>query len=175
MNKGTVNMDNIWKTIIWQQFGAAIDMIENAVRACPEDLWGDRSQKPEFWYTVFHTLFFIDLYLSPSDKGFVPPAPFTLDELDEAGILPERVYTKEELLRYLDHGRQKCRTVIGSLTDDTLHQRCGFDWLDITVAESVLYNLRHVQHHAGQLNMVLSQKTGSAPRWVRKTQHRLGH
>lgn len=26
--------------IIWRQFGAAIDMMENAVTACPEAVWG---------------------------------------------------------------------------------------------------------------------------------------
>jgi hypothetical protein len=102
-------MNTNLKTIIWQQFGASIDMLENAMHACPETLWGDRSQRPEFWYVVFHTLFFLDLYLSDSDIGFSPPVPFTLDEMDERGILPERVYTKEELNKYLDHGRQKCR------------------------------------------------------------------
>jgi hypothetical protein len=29
-----------WKVIIWQQFGAAIDMLENAIEACPDNLWG---------------------------------------------------------------------------------------------------------------------------------------
>lgn len=103
-------MDATMKTIIWKQFGASIDMLENAIRACPETLWGDRSQKPEFWYIAFHTLFYIDLYLSESAAGFAPPAPFTLDEMDERGLLPERVYTKEELQGYLEHGREKCRT-----------------------------------------------------------------
>jgi len=28
------------KKIIWQQFGAAIDMLENAIKACPEKVWG---------------------------------------------------------------------------------------------------------------------------------------
>ena len=162
-------MDNTWRTIIWQQFGAAIDMLENAVLSCPDDLWNDRSQRPEFWYVVFHTLFFLDLYLSDSDVGFAPPAPFTLDELDPAGLLPERVYTKQELCAYLDHGRQKCRATIEALTDEKLHRRCGFDWLDISVAEMLLYNMRHVQHHAAQLNLILRQKVDSAPRWVRKT------
>ncbi|MFH0989620.1 MAG: DinB family protein [bacterium] len=141
-------MDNTWKGIIWQQFGAAIDMLENAVDACPDNLWGDRSQKPEFWYTVFHTLFYLDLYLSESDKGFSPPPPFNLDEMDPAGILPDRVYTKEELLAYLNHGRDKCRRTINALTDDQLSMRCGFEWLDLSVIEMHLYNMRHVQHHA---------------------------
>lgn len=31
-----------WKTIVWQQFGAAIDMLDNALRACPDELWRER-------------------------------------------------------------------------------------------------------------------------------------
>jgi len=57
-------MDTTWKTIIWQQFGAAIDMLENAMIACPEKLWSDRSKQPEFWYTAYHALFWLDCYLS---------------------------------------------------------------------------------------------------------------
>jgi uncharacterized damage-inducible protein DinB len=144
-------------------------MLENAINACPEALWGDRSQRPEFWYVVFHTLFFIDLYLSDSDVGFSPPAPFTLDEMDERGILPERVYTKEELKKYLEHGREKCRVTIMTMTQEKANQRCGFNWLDISVGEMLLYNMRHVQHHVGQLNLILRQKINSAPRWIRKT------
>ena len=71
-----------WRAVLWQQFGAAIDMLENALVACPDELWSDRSQRPEFWYVVYHTLFFLDLYQSGSVEGFTPPAPFTLDELD---------------------------------------------------------------------------------------------
>jgi hypothetical protein len=31
-----------WRTIIWQQFGAAIDMFANALHACPDELWRAR-------------------------------------------------------------------------------------------------------------------------------------
>lgn len=161
-------MDPKVKRIIWSQFGASIDMLENAVRACPEAVWADRSLQPEFWYVVFHSLFFLDLYLSESNVGFYPPPPFTLDELDERGLPPERVYTKEELQKYLEHCRAKCRATIAAMTEEQANRRCGFDWLDLSVAEVLLYNMRHVQHHAGQLNLILRQKIDSAPRWVRK-------
>jgi hypothetical protein len=160
-------MDEHWKKTIWGQFGAAIDMLGNAMRDCPEGLWGDRSQKPEFWYVAFHTLFFLDLYLSESEVGFMPPAPFTLDEMDERGLLPERVYTKEELQKYLDHGRKKCHATITAMTEERAGRRCGFSWLDMSGEEMLLYNMRHVQHHAGQLHLVLRQKIDAAPRWVR--------
>jgi hypothetical protein len=47
-------------TILWRQFGASIDMRENALLACPDDVWNDNTQ-PEFWYITYHTLFFLDL------------------------------------------------------------------------------------------------------------------
>jgi hypothetical protein len=159
-------MDTLWKTVIWQQLGAAIDMLENAMAACPDELWSDRSQRPEFWYVVYHTLFFLDLYLSGSVEGFVPPEPFTLDELDPAGVLPERPYTKEELQAYLEHGRAKCRATIEGLTEEKARRLCRFEWIELSGLEILLYNLRHVQHHAAQLNLILRQKTDSAPRWV---------
>ena len=170
---GSLEVDAIWKTTIWQQFGAAIDMLENALLACPDELWGDRSKQPEFWYVVYHTLFWLDLYLSGSVEGFAPPAPFTLEEMDPAGLLPERPYTKEELQTYLEHGRKKCRATIEALTDEKARQRCGFEWVDVSIAELLLYNMRHVQHHAAQLNLILRQTIDSAPRWVAKTKSKL--
>jgi hypothetical protein len=162
-------VDTEWRTILWQQFGAAIDMLENAVDACPDDLWGDRSRRPEFWYTVYHTLFFLDLYLSDSVEGFAPPEPFTLDELDPAGVMPERIYTKQELRAYLEHGRAKCRAAIEAMTDEQARRPAGFPRLGVTVAGLLLDNMRHVQHHTAQLNLILRQVTDSAPRWVTRT------
>ncbi|MCC6362230.1 MAG: DinB family protein [Bryobacterales bacterium] len=159
-------MDTSWKTALWRQFGAAIDMIENAVAACPEDLWHDRTRRPEFWYTVVHTLFFLDLYLSGKLEGFLPPAPFTLSELDPAGVRPERPYTKSELLSYLTHCREKCRAVIDALTAEKPVEPAAFPWVSVGGAELLLYNMRHVQHHAAQLNLLLRQAVNTAPAWV---------
>lgn len=160
-------METSYPSILWPQFGAAIDMLDNAVSACPEDLWGDRSQNPEYWYTVYHTLFWLDLYLTGAVEGFAPPAPFNLDELDPAGVLPDRVYTKSELQSYLHHCRQKCRETLAALTDE--QGRRHFTWASgrqVTFAELLLYNMRHVQEHASQLSLILGQKYGSGPGWV---------
>jgi hypothetical protein len=159
-------VDSTWRAAISGQFGAAIDMLENALLACPDELWQNRERQPAFWYLVYHTLFWLDLYLADSLAGFAPPAPFTLDELDPAGRLPDRVYTKGELRAYLEHGRRKCRSTIDGLTDEQAGRRCGFDRPALSVGELLLYNLRHVQHHAAQLNLILRQTTDSAPGWV---------
>jgi hypothetical protein len=157
-----------WNSIVWRQFGAAIDMLENAMRACPENVWSSDAREPQFWYVAYHTLFFLDLYLSGTVEGFTPPAPFTLSELDPSGVMPERAYTKEELGRYLVDTRNKYRSVIEALTDEEGARVSKFQWLELSFAELLLYSLRHVQHHAGQLNLILRQEAGSAPRWVKQ-------
>jgi len=70
-------MNALWKNIVWRQFGAAIDTLENAILACPDDLWADRSKRHEFWYMAYHTLFWLDFYLSETAEDFAPPAPFS--------------------------------------------------------------------------------------------------
>ena len=162
-------MDGMWKAAIRQQFVAAIDMLENAMRDCSEALWGDGARQPQFWYLVYHTLFFLDLYLSGSRECFAPPAPFTLDELDPAGVMPDRVYAKAELQAYLEHGRRKCRETIDALTAERAARFCRFASIEGSFLELLLYNLRHVQHHAAQLNLILRQETDAAPRWVARS------
>jgi hypothetical protein len=160
-----------WRTIIWQQFGGAIDTLDNALRACPDELWrarlwdhpSERSGFSQFWYVVYHALFWLDLYLSGAEEGFTPPAPFTLIEQDDDGPLPERPYTKDELQTYLDYSRKKCQATIEALTDEAAQGHCRFGWGEVSFAELLLYNMRHVQEHASQLNMMLGQKVGSAP------------
>ena len=172
-------MDMTWNASVWRQFGAAIDMLDNALQACPDALWqerlyNERSVQPEFaefWYVVYHTLFWLDFYLSDTADGFAPPAPFTLSEL-EAGLLPERVYTKAELQAYLEHGRKTCRAKLETLAEALIAQRSRPDWPEMSVAELLLYNMRHVQEHAAQLSLFLGQKVGSAPGWVAKAQNK---
>ena len=166
-------MNMTWKNIIWYQFGAAIDMLDNAIQACPDDLWQARlfpDQPPEFaefLYVAYHTLFWLDFYLSETAEEYTPPTPFTLSEF-EAGLLPERVYSKAELRGYLAYGRSKCQTKLSTLTDLTTPQRVRDNWQIKSVAELHLYNLRHVQEHAAQLSLFLGQNVGSAPGWVGK-------
>ena len=170
-------MERDFKGVLWLQFGAAIDMLENAIDACPDDVWSDPSKRPEwprndvvgYWYLVYHTLFFLDFDLTDlPEEEFAPPQPFTRAELDPAGILPERPYTKNELRAYLEHGRRKCRAAIEAL-DETVFTRKARTRPDTSAAELLLYSMRHVQHHTAQLNLILRQRTDTVPpKWVRK-------
>jgi hypothetical protein len=154
-----------WRPVLWRQFGASLDMLENAIRAFPDEAWlsGEPPRQP--WYLAYHTLFWLDLYLSGSVEGFAPPAPYTLGELSP-DVFPERPYTRDELLAYLAHGRSKARAAIDGLSEESATRTCRFGWGSLPYAELLLYVLRHLQHHGGQLNRRLVEVTGAAPGWV---------
>ena len=161
-------MDDMLKTGIWHQFGASIDYLAATIRACPDELWHaslwqHAEEIPEFsqfWYRAYHALFWLDCYLYGTEDGFLPPPPFELIEQDDDGPLPARPYTQQELLTYVADCREKCRTTIGALTDETARRLCWFPWGEVTFFELLIYNLRHVQEHAAQLNLLLGQKVG---------------
>jgi hypothetical protein len=158
------------KESLWKQFGAAIDMLENAIKLCPENLWDN---KTKFWHNAFHCLFYLDYYLSLEPANFSPPPPFGLTEFDPGGAMPERTYTKEEVLSYLQWNRDKCRNLIAGLTGELATSRWVNEYKNYSVYEILLYNLRHVQHHAAQLNQLLRQNINDAPKWVAQTKNGL--
>src|SRR5258708_20979160 len=101
MTQAPTPMIDFWKSAIRQQFHAAIDMLANAIQACPDSVWSGEPPRA-FWYIAFHTLFFLDMYLAPvGEAEFRPPPPSGLTELAD-GVPPERTYTKDELLAYLE-------------------------------------------------------------------------
>jgi hypothetical protein len=167
-------MDKKIKSALRSQFTAALKMLESALNACPPDLWQgrlwqERTLRPEFaefWYIASHTLFWTDLYLSGGPEGFTPPAPFTLVELDPAGALPDRVYSKDELLKYLAFCLKKSRSAIDTLTDETAVQLCHLTWGNVIYVELVLDTMRHIQEHTAQLNLYLGQVRNNPARWV---------
>ncbi len=159
-------MDNALKETLWKQFGASIDMLENALTLCPDALWNTEAK---FWYNAYHCLFWLDYYLSLEPGEFSPPPPFTLSEFDPSGAMPDRVYNKEELLSYLQAGREKCHNLISGLTDEIANKRWVNKRRNYSVIEILLYNMRHVQHHTAQLNLLLRQGINDAPKWVSQT------
>jgi DinB superfamily len=170
-------MQTPWNTALLRQFNIAIDTFEEALVTCPDSLWTQRLWPvppghyappgfAEFWYVAYHTLFWFDLYLSGSrEEDFAPPAPFTWVELDIPWVLPQRPYTKEELLAYLASTRQRCHATLLALTDERARQVVDYPWAEgkeVSYLELQLYNMRHVQEHAAQLHLFLGQSATPA-------------
>lgn len=160
-----------------RQFTAAIDMLCGALAACPDRLWqarlwtvtgsDEQGDLAAFWYLGYHSAFWLDLYLEGTLDGFAPPAPFNLDELDPAGLLPPRVYSRAELLGYLAHGRAKCVSRMSALRSTSDGPANGFPWMPCSYIELQMVNMRNVQEHGAQLNLFLGQAAGLPAHWVK--------
>jgi hypothetical protein len=173
-------MNIIDREMLWRQFGAAIDSFGSALRDCPDALWEKPlwDDEPDqwvaagfsaFWYLCYHTLFWLDLYLTGAEEGFAPPEPFDLVEMEANETLP-RVYTHAELLGYLETCRRRCQETIGALSVEQANRTCRFAWGELPFGELLLYNLRHVQEHAAQLHLFLGQQAGRSAGWQSRAQ-----
>jgi hypothetical protein len=169
-------MTIIDQAMLWRQFGASIEMLGEALRDCPDELWEKRlwQDQPDqwvasgfstFWYLGYHALFWLDLYLTGAEEGFAPPAPFDLVEMEAGEVLPQ-TYSRTELLEYLEFCRRKCQETLGALSSEQAQRMCRFPWGELTFAELQLYNLRHVQEHAAQLLLFLGQQAGKPSGWA---------
>jgi hypothetical protein len=171
------------KQELWKQFGAALDMFENAIAKCPDHLWTynystgkdtlDAKHIDEirgsYWYIIFHTLFFTDYYLDMEPDKFKMPVPFTVKEEEIDEVMPEKIYSKEELLGYLTHCRNKLHDLLKDMDESKAAHRWKNPWKDYSMIEITMYNMRHVQHHTGQLNMMLGRISHDLPVWVSQT------
>jgi hypothetical protein len=72
----------------------------------------------------------------------------------------------EDTWKKLEHTRKKCQSTIEDLTAEKVQQPCSFPWGEVSFAALQLDNMRHVQEHVAQLNLVFGQRIGWSPRWV---------
>lgn len=165
-------MDKSTKEILWNQFGASIDMLINVISHCPDDYFITNKR---FYYIAFHSTIFLDYYLTIPPKDFFPLLPFTYKEPVERpkeavdDLIPDKMYSRHEIVKYLKQSREKCRQLIYTLTDEKLSERFKEgdepNDMDYPLLEILLYNMRHTQHHAAQLNMMLRQDTDQHMEW----------
>ena len=144
-------MIDLYKQSTLGQFEAALAMLKQCIERCPDDLWEGVIAQLSVRQVAYHTLFFVDLYLTESEDAF------QLRELHRTGG-DERepgycaALDKEATLAYLTICLVKLRTTLADENEETLRGPSGFSWCKFTRAELHIYNLRHVQHHAGQLS-----------------------
>lgn len=164
--------DLAWKIALESQFAASLDMLERAIAACPPALWDDAATPVErrFGYLAYHTVFWLDCYTYGREEGYAPPVPFTLGEWDPAGVYPDPLYSRAQVEGFLAHARTRLRATLSVLDEAAASRPCGFPRHSMSVLELHSYNLRHVQHHVGQLQLLIRQAGGEPPRWVGRGQ-----
>jgi len=158
------------KQILAGQFEASLCMLNECVRRCPREHWDGKIAYYPFWQVAYHTLTFADYYLSPGEAAFRPrdfhppqvPGELFNDEPARAGG-----FTSKELSDYAAVCHRKMVEAFAAESSQSLQGPCGFRGRPISRGELHIYNLRHIQHHTGQLSAYLRRVDPTIdPKWV---------
>ena len=164
-------MTDHFQKILTSQFEAALAMLKQCVQACPPEHYEGKIANSTFRTIAYHTLFWVDCYLSPDEHVF------ELRDLNHrAGddrTTNSPGLSRDETLSYVEICRRKLVETLAAETPESLAAPSGFSRLSFSRGELHLYNLRHIQHHTGALSAYLrrvdpSLKDSEAFDWVSK-------
>lgn len=159
------------KQVLLSQYRASLAMLEQVIQKCPAELWDDPSYRNRTWHLVYHALFYTHLYLNQTEEDFrawekhrpeynfmgsVPWPPHDPPKIGEP-------FTAAEMLEYLAFLQKEIEVLIGKAD---LHAGSGFDWLPFSKIETMLYTLRHLMQHNGELAERLGTRYGMEFDWV---------
>lgn len=154
-----------------EQYGAALTMVENAIKNCDQDLWQDSNREIIISQVIYHTLFFVDYYLSKDKserENFKAKLGDDLMGERTDGMKWDKIYTREELLNYLNDIQFKAHNYFTELTVENLNEESVFEWHGSSVMSSLLYDLRHIMLHIGALHVRLNAVSKEPLKWVSK-------
>ncbi len=152
-----------------RNFDDALRLMEAALSDCPDQLWetdlwpdeaptgpsphgGLHGSSP--WFLAYHALMCLDYDLSGDFEPWQPPKPFD----ENTWSFPNRMFTRAELLGYIDYCGGRARRTLDTLTEDAAarplpntHRYHG------TLFGVLVGNIPpHVVEHASQIRQFLT-------------------
>lgn len=149
---------------IASQYQAAFEMLKQVLTTCPDPVWNDPADANPVWRVAYHALFYTHLYLQETAEAFTPwaqhqPEQHALQQ-PPAEVAP---YTRAALLEYLAFCQQEAAARVAALDPEA---PSGFSWLPFSKLELQFYNLRHLQHHIGELMERVGARAQLTFHWV---------
>lgn len=150
-------------------FEEALRLMEAALTDCPDDLWetdlwpdeaptgpapdgGLHGSSP--WFLAYHALMTLDYDLTAEFEPWDPPQPFD----ENTWSHPDRMFTKAELLGYIDYCRERVHGALDALNEDAAARLLP----DAHRYRGMLYGVvvgglpLHVVEHASQIRQFLT-------------------
>jgi hypothetical protein len=158
-------METTLTSILKRQLDCSIEMLAKAIEMCPDDAWADEAAHAPAWEQIYHALFWFNAWLRDWSKPIEEPEFHIKEALDikhRSGSLIDR----RQMAGYLAKVRADYTTFMVGVTDANLldaESAFGRKW---TMADRLLGQVRHIQHHVGYLNAILSTNRGVRVRWI---------
>ena len=153
------------------QYEAALEMLRAAIQAAPDEVWDSADYENRTWRLAYHTLYYAKLYLGPSAEAF-SDWEGAIEGADSLGgswedpsatVAVEGGHSADELVAFLDSLLAELPDAVAALP---LEAESGFEWYPCSRLELHLNNIRHIQHHTGQIIERLRSHGVTGIEWV---------
>jgi hypothetical protein len=156
-----------------RQIGAAFKMLEYAIDSSNDKTWTARINNMPFWQICYHALWYTDFYFH-ADQATFQPQSFDMKGIKNISIKPDsqmiedqkHPISKSNMRAYCKYAKQKANQFIQSINDTYFTTPSPFEWHGFPKIDLVDYNLRHLQHHVGQLDVVLRREQNIGNPWI---------
>ena len=158
-------METTLTSVLKRQLDSSIDMLAKAIETCPDDAWADEAAHAPAWEQIYHALFWFNAWLRDWSKPIEKPE-FHIKEALSIKRRSGSLIDRRQMLGYLAKVRADYETFMAGIGDGSLlAEQAAFDrtW---TVADRILGQVRHIQHHVGYLNAILSTTRGVRVHWI---------
>ena len=132
------------------QYLASLTMLKTCVENYDAGLWANCSDyKSPAGQIAYHTAFYTNIYLSPSRSRAVRWDK-EVPRMEDLGkpITPNDVLSQSDIAHFVDHIVQCIPRYLERFSMDS---DCWPNWYSLSQMEFHMNNLRHIQHHVGQL------------------------
>lgn len=144
------------RNAILSQYRASLAMLQQSIEICNDELWAASGFRNPFWHIAYHAAFYTHLYVQESEAAFrawekhVPDSQYlgARPWAPKETVKVPKPYAKAEVLEYVT---SCCAEVDRNVPRLRLEAESGFYWLRFNKLELQFYNIRHLQHHTGQL------------------------
>jgi hypothetical protein len=156
-----------------RQIGAAFKMLEHAIDNANDRTWTARINNMPFWQLCYHALWYTDFYFHANQETFQPQS-FDMKGIKNISIKPDsqmiedqkHPISKSNMKAYCNYARQKTNQFIQSINESYFTTPSPFEWHGFPKIDLVDYNLRHLQHHVGQLDIILRREQNIGNPWI---------
>jgi hypothetical protein len=143
------NLDvDVVRSALYHQFAAALSMLREAIRTCPDDLWKEPSDGGSCQDIAVRAVFFTRFFLHQNLASYRPwnaatdtSRPTADDALPPTDEEPE---TRTEAVAYVERLMAEMWERLDTL--DLTKSKRGFPGAQMTTLEHVIMTLRQLQH-----------------------------
>jgi|WetSurMetagenome_2_1015567.scaffolds.fasta_scaffold273384_1 hypothetical protein len=144
------------------QFDRTWEMLRCSIERLTDEQWRTAPNErmvPARW--AYHAIRSADVYAGENRESF------SLTGLAGGNweAAPEDLPSRQDILKYLGQVEAKMRARISSLSEEQLLGPTGFPWTGESILEQMIYILRHIQYHLGELAAALRSHGANQAEW----------